>query len=192
MHRHTTRLSCTDLPGGRPAEDPGAPPLTVVCVSPSPQQPPGSGAAKNNKNSEATRQDGKLLAANVKTTCRKTLHLAGTPQLGKLPQNGPNTETARKSTKSRKNKTTRARSNGSSSQQEDELHKRRDQEREPTQDKHEAFHGRRRERADPAGQQTTTPQQEANEQEATRTSRRAGRRRTAGRQTPRPQVPQGE
>ena len=83
MHRHTTRLSSTDLPGRRPAEDPGAPLLTAVCVSPSPQQPPGSGAAKNNKNSEATRQDGKLLAANVKTTCRKSLHLAGTPQLGK-------------------------------------------------------------------------------------------------------------
>ena len=65
MHRHTTRLFSTDLSEGRPAEDPGAPLLTAVCESPSPQQPPGSGAAKNNKNSEATRQDGKLLAANV-------------------------------------------------------------------------------------------------------------------------------
>ena len=92
---------------------------------------------------------GNYLRQMSKTTCRKSLHLAGTPQLGKLPQHGPNTETARKSTKSRKNKTTRARSNGSSSQEEDELHKRRDQEREPTQDKHEAFHERRRERADP-------------------------------------------
>ena len=48
--------SSTDLPGGRPAEDPGAPPLSAVRVSPSSQQPPGSGAAKSNKNSETTRQ----------------------------------------------------------------------------------------------------------------------------------------
>ena len=48
--------SSTHLPGGRPAEDPGAPPLSAVRVSPSSQQPPGSGAAKSNKNSEATRQ----------------------------------------------------------------------------------------------------------------------------------------
>ena len=167
--------------GGRTTKDPGAPLLSAVCVSPSPWHSPGSGAAKIRKTPRLPARMGNYLRQMSKTTCRKSLHLAGTPQLGKLPQNGPNTETARKSTKSRKNKTTRARSNGSSSQQEDELHKRRDQEREPTQDKHEAFHGRRRERADPAGQQTTTPQREANEQEATRTSRRTGRRRTAGR-----------
>ena len=48
--------SSTDLPGERPAEDPRAPLLFAVRVSPSSQQPPGSGAAKSNKNSEATRQ----------------------------------------------------------------------------------------------------------------------------------------
>ena len=65
IHQHTTCLSSTDLPGGRATEDPGAPLLSAVCVSPSSQQPPGSGAAKTRKNSEATRQDGKLHAANV-------------------------------------------------------------------------------------------------------------------------------
>ena len=65
IHHYTTCLSSTDLPGRRSAEDPGAPPLSAVYVSPSSQQPPGSGAAKDRKTSEATRQDGKLLAANV-------------------------------------------------------------------------------------------------------------------------------
>ena len=91
MHRHTTRLSSTDLSGERPAEDPGAPLLTAVRVSPSPQQPPGSGAAKFRKTPR--------LPARWKTTCRKclktthgkTLHLAGTPQLGKCRKNGHNT-----------------------------------------------------------------------------------------------------
>ena len=82
MHPHTTRLSPTDLPGRRPAEDPGAPLLSAVCVSPSSQQPPGSGAAKLRKNSEATRQVENHLLQMPKTTLRKSLHLAGTPQLG--------------------------------------------------------------------------------------------------------------
>ena len=70
MHPHTTRLSPTDLPGERPAEDPGAPLLSAVCVSPSSQQPPGSGAAKLRK---TPRQP-----ARWKTTCRKCpkLHCA--------------------------------------------------------------------------------------------------------------------
>ena len=87
MHPHTTRLSSTDLPGGRPAEDPGAPLLSAVCVSPSSQQPPGSGAAKLRKNSGATRQVENYLPQMPKTTLRKSLHLAGTPQLGKAVKN---------------------------------------------------------------------------------------------------------
>ena len=83
IHQYTTSLSSTDLPGGRPAEDPGAPLLSAVCVSPSPQQPPGSGAAKFRKNSEATRQVENYLPQMSKTTFGKFLHLADTPQLGK-------------------------------------------------------------------------------------------------------------
>ena len=49
IHQHTTSLSSTDLPGGRSTEDPGAPLLSAVYVSPSSQQPPGSGAAKIRK-----------------------------------------------------------------------------------------------------------------------------------------------
>ena len=36
-HQHATCLSSTDLPGWRSTEDPGAPLLSAVCVSPSPQ-----------------------------------------------------------------------------------------------------------------------------------------------------------
>ena len=129
------------IPGGRTTKDPGAPLLSAVCVSPSPWHSPGSGAAKIRKTPRLPARMGQLHAANLSTW--------RVPRNSEKPQNGPNNGTARKTTKSRKNKTTRARSNGSSSQQEDELHKRRDQEREPTQDKHEAFHERRRERADP-------------------------------------------
>ena len=65
IHPHTTCLSSTDLQRKTSTEDPGAPLLCAVCVSPSSQQPPGSGAARSRKNSEATCQDGKLLAANA-------------------------------------------------------------------------------------------------------------------------------
>ena len=65
IHQHTTSPSSTDLPREKSTEDPGAPLLCAVCASPSSQQPPGSGAAKSKKNSEATRKDGKLLAANA-------------------------------------------------------------------------------------------------------------------------------
>ena len=81
-HPHTTCLSSTDLPGRRSAEDPAAPLLGAVCVSPSHRQPPGSGAAKGNKrNSRTACQGENYLRQMLKTTCRKSLHLAGTPQL---------------------------------------------------------------------------------------------------------------
>ena len=51
-HGLPAQLTCpssTDLPGGRSTEDPGAPLLSAVCVSPSSHQPPGPGAAKIRK-----------------------------------------------------------------------------------------------------------------------------------------------
>ena len=95
MHRHTTRLSSTDLPG--------APLLTAVCVSPSPQQPPGSGAAKNNENSEATRQDEKLLAANVSNYMPQVSPPGGHPATRKSRKTARRTEKMAKPTKTRKN-----------------------------------------------------------------------------------------
>ena len=52
-------------------------------------------SCEDRKNSEATHQVRKLHAANVKTTCRKSLHLAGTLQLGKCRENGQNTKPRR-------------------------------------------------------------------------------------------------
>ena len=82
MHPHTTRLSPTDLPGRRSAEDPGAPLLSAVRVSPSPQQPPGSGAAKFRKTPRLPARWKTTCRRCLKTTLRKSLHQAGTPQLG--------------------------------------------------------------------------------------------------------------
>ena len=74
MHPHTTRLSSTDLPGGRPAEDPGAPLLSAVCVSPSSaaswiwsceEQKKNSGDARQVEN--YWRQMPKLHTANLST-----------------------------------------------------------------------------------------------------------------------------
>ena len=86
----------------RPAEDPGAPLLCAVRVSPSSQHPPGSGAAKSNKNSEATRQVEnywrqmpELQTANL-TTLRA---LRNTKNSVKRPKS----ESMRKSTKSSSN-----------------------------------------------------------------------------------------
>ena len=87
-HRTHTCLTSTDLPRERSTEDPGAPMLCTVCVSPSSQPPPGSGAAKSNKNYRNVRPSGKLLAASVETTYRNSLHLADTPQLRKCHKNG--------------------------------------------------------------------------------------------------------
>ena len=73
MHPPQEGPTCTYAPhaplpptflGRRATKDPEAPPLGAVCVSPSPWQPPGSGAAKSKKNSRATRQDGKLHGAS--------------------------------------------------------------------------------------------------------------------------------
>ena len=103
MHQHTTSLSSTDLPGGRSTEDPGAPLLSAVCVSPSSQQPPGPGAAKIRKTLRG-------YPPGEKTTCGKCQNYI--PQISppggysanrKMPQNGPNTEAARRTTKSRVN-----------------------------------------------------------------------------------------
>ena len=100
VNQHTTCLSFHRLSEGRrPAEDPGAPPLSAVCVSPSSQQPPGSGAAKTGKTPRLPTRLRKLHAANVKITCRKSLHLAGTPQLGKCRRKRPIYETSSKSAK---------------------------------------------------------------------------------------------
>ena len=54
------------FPRWRPAEDPGAPLLSAVCVSPSPWQPPGSGAAKGRKTQRSP--------AKMRTTCDKCLN----------------------------------------------------------------------------------------------------------------------
>ena len=192
-HRPTRPPLHQPFQGGRKTRDPGAPLLSAVCVSPSAWHSPGSGAAKIRKKLRG-------YPPGCETSCGECLKLhAANLSTWRAPRNsenaaknGPNTKTARKSTKSRKNKTTRARSNGSSSQQENNLHKRRDQEREPTQDKHEAFHGRRREgrpcgpakRQLPCGKRTNRkPREQVEEQEDGE---------TAGRQTPRPPVQKGE
>ena len=85
MHPHTTRLSPTDLPGGRPAEDPGAPLLCAVRVSPSSQQPPGSGAAKSTLKLRGypARME-KLLAADVKN------YMQQNPSTWRAPRNSEN------------------------------------------------------------------------------------------------------
>ena len=53
------------FPEERATKDPGAPLLSAVCVSPSPQQPPGYGAAKNRKTQEPP--------ARKKNTCGERL-----------------------------------------------------------------------------------------------------------------------
>ena len=78
IHQHTTCPYSTDLPGGRAAKDPGAPLLSAVCVSLSSPQPPGSGAAKIRHTWMEN-----YLRQMPETTCHKSLHLAGTAQLGK-------------------------------------------------------------------------------------------------------------
>ena len=76
---HTLASLSPSFRGGRSTEHPGAPVLSAVCVSPSFQQPPGSGAATSNKNSGDARQVEnywrqlpKLHAANLSTW--RTLH----------------------------------------------------------------------------------------------------------------------
>ena len=99
IHPHATCLTPIDLPGRRPSEDPGAPLLRAVCVSPSSQQSPGSGAA----NSEATRQDGK-------NTCGKCLKLhAANLSTWRAPRNSENATKNDKNTKSQRNRQKRHR-----------------------------------------------------------------------------------
>ena len=110
IHHYTTCLSSTDLPGGRSTEDPGAPLLSAVCVSPSSQQPPGSGAAKIRKTTRLPTRMENYKQQVSKTTCRKSLHLAGTPQLGKCLETASSQKkkkTARKSATSSETKTKR-------------------------------------------------------------------------------------
>ena len=80
IHPHTTYLSSTDLPRRRSTEDPGAPLICTVCVSPSSQQSPGSGAANARKTPKLPARMENNLPQMPNTKCRKSLHLAGTPQ----------------------------------------------------------------------------------------------------------------
>ena len=101
-HRPMRPLFHQPFRGGRTTKDPGAPLLSAVCVSPSPLHSPGSGAAKIRKTPRLPARMGNYLRQMSKTTCRKSLHLAGTPQLGKCRENGRPSETATNSTKSAK------------------------------------------------------------------------------------------
>ena len=89
-HTHTPThhaVSVAHLPqtfqGERATKDPGAPLLSAVFVSSSPWQPPGSGAAKIRKTPRLPARMENYLQQMPKTICHKSLHLAGTPQLGK-------------------------------------------------------------------------------------------------------------
>ena len=88
IHQHTflSCLSSTNLSGGErggrgPPRIPGLHCSAAVYVCPSPLSPLGSGTARTRKTHEATRQDGKnAWSQTLKTSCSKSLHLAGTPQ----------------------------------------------------------------------------------------------------------------
>ena len=76
MHPHTTLLSSTNHSGGENYQGSRGSTAQRSLRKPLPLAFSWIWSCEDQKNSEATRQDGK-------TTCRKSLHLAGTPQLGK-------------------------------------------------------------------------------------------------------------
>ena len=81
MHQHTTCLTPTDLPGERLAKGPGGSTTQRSLSKPLLSAASWIWSCEGQKNSEATRQDGKMHEPKVLTnTCRKSLHLAGTPQ----------------------------------------------------------------------------------------------------------------
>ena len=92
-----TCLTSIDLPRRRSTEDPGAPLLSAVCVSPSSQRPPGSGAAKSKKKNSGDarqvenygRQVPKLHTANLSTwrTLRNSENAAKNGQKTKIQRN---------------------------------------------------------------------------------------------------------
>ena len=76
--------------GARPTKDPGAPLLSAVYVCPSPWMPLGSGTARIRKTQRLTGRMENAWSQTLKTSCIKTLHLAGTPQNSKRRKNGQN------------------------------------------------------------------------------------------------------
>ena len=88
------------IPGGRTTKDPGAPLLSAVCASPSPLAFSWIWSCEDQKKLRGYPPGWETSCGEcLKLHAAKSLHLAGTPQLGKCRENGRPSETARNSTK---------------------------------------------------------------------------------------------